>query len=69
MPKIFYPLVFCCQLLFAFGTLAQVAPVKPAPLSPQLQGTGTCSVEKSCAELAPVMIQSALGPLAALRLH
>lgn len=62
MPKIFYPLVFCCQLLFAFGTLAQIAPVKPAPLSQQLQGTGTCSVEKSCAELAPLMIQSALGP-------
>src|SRR6202795_1556282 len=62
MPKIFYPLLFCSRLLFAFVTLAQIAPVKPAPLSQQLQGTGTCSVEKSCAELAPVMIQSALGP-------
>ena len=37
-------------------------PLKPPPFAPQVpQGSGTCSVEKSCAELAPQMIQSALG--------
>ncbi len=38
-------------------------PLKPPPFAPQVpQGSVTCSVEKSCAELAPQMIQSALGP-------
>ena len=37
-------------------------PLKPPPFAPQVpQGSGTCSVEKSCTELAPQMIQSALG--------
>jgi carboxypeptidase Q len=41
---------------------AQLPPVKPAPLSRQMpQGEGSCSVGKSCAELAPVMEQSAMG--------
>jgi carboxypeptidase Q len=41
---------------------AQVPPVKPAPLSQQVpQGGGSCSVGKSCAELAPQMEQAALG--------
>ena len=32
-------------------------------MTPQVpNGTGVCSVEKSCAELAPAMIQAALGP-------
>ncbi|MFZ3216968.1 MAG: M20/M25/M40 family metallo-hydrolase [Candidatus Acidiferrales bacterium] len=49
--------------LLAIVTAAQIPPVKSAPLSPQLpQGSGACSVGKSCAELAPAMIQSALGP-------
>src|ERR1700690_988714 len=46
---------------------AQIPPVKPAPLSKQLpQGSGACSVQASCAEAAPAMVQSALGasPLA-----
>ena len=42
---------------------AQIPPVKPAPLSRQVpQGEGACSVEKSCADLAPQMVQSAMGP-------
>jgi hypothetical protein len=50
-------------MLLAFAAAAQIPPIRPAPLSPQVpQGTGACSVQKSCAELAPAMIQSALGP-------
>jgi carboxypeptidase Q len=55
-------LVFCCAPVFG-----QIPPVKPAPLSKQLpQGTGACSVQASCAEAAPAMVQSAIGasPLA-----
>jgi carboxypeptidase Q len=62
MLKIFYPAIACWPLLFASGVFAQLPVVKPAPLSQQLQGGETCSVEKSCAELAPQMIQLALGP-------
>ena len=50
-------------LFLALAAGAQIPPIKPAPLSQQVpQGSGACSVEKSCAELAPSMIQSALGP-------
>jgi carboxypeptidase Q len=50
-------------LLLSRVASAQIPPIKPAPLSPQVpQGSGACSVQKSCAELAPTMIQSALGP-------
>ena len=50
-------------LLLAFAASAQIPPVKPAPLSQQVpQGSGACSLQKSCADLAPGMIQSALGP-------
>jgi carboxypeptidase Q len=50
-------------LLVAFAATAQIPPIKPAPLSQQVpQGSGACSVQKSCAELAPTMIQTALGP-------
>jgi carboxypeptidase Q len=50
-------------LLLSCAALAQIPPVKPAPLSQQVpQGSGACSVEKSCADLAPAMIQSAMGP-------
>jgi carboxypeptidase Q len=50
-----------CVLCFAASAAAQLAPLKP-PGWPQVPaGTGSCSVEKSCAELAPAMIQSALG--------
>jgi len=47
--------------LSPFGTFAQLPPTKPAPLQVPA-GEGTCSVEKSCADLVPGMIQSALGP-------
>src|SRR6202044_166250 len=41
---------------------AQLPPVTPAPLSKQVpQGEGSCSVGKSCAELAPIMEQKAMG--------
>src|SRR3984957_9790973 len=41
---------------------AQLPPVKPAPLSKQVpQGEGSCSVGKSCVELAPIMEQKAMG--------
>jgi carboxypeptidase Q len=41
---------------------AQISPIQPPSQWTVPQGTGACSVEKSCAELAPQMIQSALGP-------
>jgi len=41
----------------------QNVPINPPPGFGQVpQGAGACSVEKSCADLAPLMIQSALGP-------
>ncbi len=44
----------------AFG---QTPPINPPPGFGQVpQGTGACSVEKSCADLAPQMIRSAEGP-------
>ncbi len=50
-------------LLLTFAASAQIPPIKPAPLSQRVpQGSGACSVQRSCAELAPAMIQSALGP-------
>jgi carboxypeptidase Q len=50
-------------LIIAFAASAQIIPTKSAPLATGVpSGTGVCSVEKSCAELAPVMIQAALGP-------
>src|SRR5580704_5497540 len=50
-------------LLCGYATPGQIIPTKPAPLVPQVpQGTGVCSVAKSCAELAPAMIRAALGP-------
>jgi carboxypeptidase Q len=41
---------------------AQLPPIKAAPLAKQVpQGEGACSVGKSCAEIAPLMEQTALG--------
>lgn len=49
-------------LLFASLAAAQLAPINPPPGWKQVpSGPGACSVEKSCAELAPAMIESALG--------
>jgi carboxypeptidase Q len=54
-------LVLSATILFPIGIFAQIPPLKPPPLQVPT-GTGTCSVEKSCDDLAPAMIQSALGP-------
>jgi carboxypeptidase Q len=54
-------LVLSAIVLFPIGIFAQIPPLKPPPLQVPA-GTGTCSVEKSCDDLAPAMIQSALGP-------
>jgi hypothetical protein len=48
-------------ILFPVGAFAQIPPLKSPPLQVPT-GAGTCSVEKSCADLVPAMIQSALGP-------
>jgi carboxypeptidase Q len=49
-------------LLLAPAVAAQIPAVKPAPLSNQAPtGTGGCSIQKGCADLAPDLIQSALG--------
>jgi carboxypeptidase Q len=55
-------LLFGSILSFVGHASAQLPPIKPAPLSRQVpQGEGSCSVEKSCAEIAPVMERAALG--------
>ncbi|MGB0033916.1 MAG: M28 family peptidase [Candidatus Acidiferrales bacterium] len=55
-------LIALCSTVIGTAVSAQIPPVKSAPLSRQVpSGTGTCSVEKSCAEVAPAIIQSALG--------
>jgi carboxypeptidase Q len=52
-----------CLLLFVPYACGQGTPISPPPsFGPVPQGTGACSVEKSCADLAPLMIQSATGP-------
>lgn len=54
-------------LLFAFGLfgpriVAQGLPPVQKPFEPKVpQGTGGCSIHKSCADVAPLIIQSALG--------
>ncbi|MBZ5694514.1 MAG: M28 family peptidase [Acidobacteriia bacterium] len=50
-------------LLMASASSAQQAPINLPPGWKQVpQGTGACSVEKSCSDLAPGMIRSAMGP-------
>jgi hypothetical protein len=56
------PLIVSIFSVTSVAESAQLPPVKPAPLSKQVpQGEGACSVGKSCAELAPVMEQKAMG--------
>jgi carboxypeptidase Q len=51
-----------CLLLHPPNVTAQKNPMQQAPGWKQVpQGTGACTIEKSCAELAPEMIRSALG--------
>jgi carboxypeptidase Q len=55
-------LIAMSSLLFAAAAPAQISPTQPAPLSRQVpSGEGVCSVHTSCADLAPMMIQSAMG--------
>src|SRR5271156_1664543 len=50
-------------LLICSSASAQISSVPPAPLSKHPpSGEGVCSIHTSCADLAPAMIQSALGP-------
>lgn len=52
-----------CLLFLTPRAWGQNVPINPPPGFGQVpQGAGACSVEKSCADLAPLMIQSALGP-------
>ena len=53
-------LLILALLAFANSSHSQIPPSKPAPLAPPV-GSGGCSVQKGCSELAPAMIQSALG--------
>jgi carboxypeptidase Q len=55
----------CGVLLSAALAAGQSNPMKPPPAFPQVpSGNDACSVEKTCADLAPAMIKSALGPSA-----
>ena len=57
------PILALIPLAIPSPAHAQLGPVNPPPAWGQVpQGTGACSVQKSCADLAPGMIQSALGP-------
>lgn len=67
---------FACRVLLCLpftiflvssASLAQLPPLHPSPFSQQVpQGKGGCSIHATCAEVAPMIIQSALGvsPLA-----
>jgi hypothetical protein len=57
LPKL---LAASCLLLLPAGLFAQIPPLKPPPLQPP-SGPGACSVAKSCTDLAPGMVRSALG--------
>jgi len=57
-----FALLSAGPLLFGFSASGQANPINPPSSFGQVpQGTGACSVGKSCADLAPLMIQSALG--------
>ncbi len=52
-----------CSVGFALAAHAQIIPKQQNPFSNEpASGTQGCSLQKTCAELAPTMIQSALGP-------
>jgi carboxypeptidase Q len=55
-------LIVSSFLVFAAAARAQISPATPGPFSKQVpSGEGTCSIHSSCADLAPAMIQVALG--------
>ncbi|MHB8411098.1 MAG: M20/M25/M40 family metallo-hydrolase [Candidatus Acidiferrales bacterium] len=58
---------FHASLLLAFAIVASNAaaqfPPAPKPFEPKMpQGTGACTINKPCAEVAPDIIKKALGP-------
>jgi Peptidase family M28 len=55
-------LAVAIPFLLAPAVRAQITPIGPPSQWKVPNGTAACSVEKSCAELAPAMIRSALGP-------
>jgi carboxypeptidase Q len=58
-----FGLAFAAILLLRAGAFGQTGTINLPPGWKQVpQGVGACSVGKSCAELAPAMIKSALGP-------
>jgi carboxypeptidase Q len=57
--RINFAVLIFAVLVVASPMSAQIPPPKPAPLAPV--GVGGCSLQKGCSELAPDMIQSALG--------
>jgi Peptidase family M28 len=57
-----WQLVVAIAIPFLLAPAAQIAPIQPPSQWKVPNGTAACSVEKSCADLAPAMIQSALGP-------
>src|SRR5487761_1272885 len=58
----FIAMAFLSATIFAAGAAAQFPPA-PKAFEPKVpQGIGACRVGKSCAEVAPEIIRSALGP-------
>jgi carboxypeptidase Q len=58
--KFIFAVLIFAVLVDAGPASGQIPPPRPAPLAPPA-GSGGCSVQKGCSELAPDMIQSALG--------
>jgi carboxypeptidase Q len=62
-PALIFASFVASLLLLASAAFGQNTSINPPPGFGRVpQGAGACSVEKSCADLAPLMIQSALGP-------
>jgi carboxypeptidase Q len=58
-----FGLAFAALFVLCAGAFGQGGTIDLPPGWPQVpQGAGACSVGKSCAELAPAMLRSALGP-------
>ncbi|MFZ0431851.1 MAG: M20/M25/M40 family metallo-hydrolase [Candidatus Acidiferrales bacterium] len=57
-----FPFLVFAAVLLAGSAPAQLPPLKSSPLEQRVpQGSGACSVQTSCAEVAPAIIQRALG--------
>ena len=55
------PILMSLTLVCATGSHAQIIPKQPGPLAQPPSGPGVCAEGKSCAEIAPIIEQSALG--------